>query len=60
MTCEDLRKVSELSRSVIIESLQSSGDPELDRGLFEATMKEVEKGFLEGPVCHSSLPPGST
>ena len=23
-------------------------------------MKEVEKGFLEGPVCHSSLPPGST
>ena len=60
MTCEDLRKVSELGRSVIIESLQSSGDPELDRGLFEATMKEVEKGFLEGPVCHSSLPPGST
>ena len=59
MTCEDLRKVSELSRSVIIESLQSSGDPELDRGLFEATMKEVEKG-LEGPVCRSSLPPGST
>ena len=53
-------KVSELSRSVIIESLQSSGDPELDRGLFEATMKEVEKGFLEGPVCCSSLPPGST
>ena len=34
MTCEDLRKVSGLSRSVIIESLQSSGDPELDRGLF--------------------------
>ena len=23
-------------------------------------MKEVEKGFLEGPVCRSSLPPGST
>ena len=60
MTCEDLRKVSELSRSVIIESLQSSGDPELDQGLFEATLKEVEKGFLEGPVCRSSLPPGST
>ena len=49
MTWEDLR-----------ESLQSSGDPELDQGLFEATMKEVEKGFLEGPVCRSSLPPGST
>ena len=60
MTCEDLRKVSELSRSVIIDSLQSSSDPELDRGVFEATMKKVEKGFLEGSVCRSSLPPGST
>ena len=29
MTCDDLRKISELSKSVIIESLQSSGDPEL-------------------------------
>ena len=60
MTCDDLRKVSEISKSVIIESLQSSGDPELDQDLFEATMKEVTKGFLEGPVCRSSLPPGST
>ena len=60
MTCDDLRKISELSKSVIIESLQSSGDPELDQDLFEATMKEVAKGFLEGPVCRSSLPPGST
>ena len=60
MTCDDLRKISEISKSVIIESLQSSGDPELDQDLFEATMKEVTKGFLEGPVCRSSLPPGST
>ena len=60
MTCDDLRKISELSKSVIIESLQSSGDLELDQDLFEATMKEVTKGFLEGPVCRSSLPPGST
>ena len=60
MTCDDLRKISELSNSVIIESLQSSGDPELDQDLFEATMKEVAKGFLEGRVCRSSLPPGST
>ena len=60
MTCDDLRKVSEMSKSVIIESLQSSGDPGLDQDLFEATTKEVTKGFLEGPVCRSSLPPGST
>ena len=60
MTCDDLRKVSELSKSVIIESLQSSGDHELDVGLYEATLKEVEKGFLEGPICPASLPLGST
>ena len=60
MTCDDLRKVSEISKSVIIESLQSSGDPGLDQDFFEATTKEVTKGFLEGPVCRSSLPPGST
>ena len=60
MTCDDLRKVSEISKSVIIESLQSSGDPGLDQDLFEATTKEVAKGFLEGPVSPSSLPPGST
>ena len=60
MTCDDLRKVSELSKTVIIESLQSSGDHELDVGLYEATLKEVEKGFLEGPIDPSSLPLGST
>ena len=60
MTCDDLRKVSEISKSVIFESLQSSGDAGLDQDLFEATTKEVTKGCLEGPVCRSSLPPGST
>ena len=60
MTCDDLRKVSEISKSVIVESLQSSGDPGLDQDLFEATTKEVTKGFFEGPVCRSSLPRGST
>ena len=33
---------------------------EIDRGLFEATVKEVEKGFIEGPVGRESLPAGST
>ena len=46
MTCEDLRKVSNLSRDVLLESVQSSGDRETDLSLFEATMKEVEKGFI--------------
>ena len=60
MSCEDLRRVAELSRSVFLDSLQSSGDKELDVGLYTATLAEVEKGFLTGPVDPTSLPSGST
>ena len=37
MTCDDLRKVSDLSRSVLLESVQSSGDGEPDVSFFAAT-----------------------
>eukprot|EP00434_Breviolum_minutum_P040836 symbB.v1.2.036306.t1/scaffold5096.1/size31004/2 len=60
MTCKDLRKVSDLGREALLGTVQSSGDSEIDRGLFEATVKEVEKGFIEGPVERESLPAGST
>ena len=60
MTCEDLRKVSNLSRDVLLESVQSSGDRETDLSLFAATMKEVEKGFIKGPITTEELPAGST
>ena len=50
MTCQDRRNVSNLSRSVLLESVQSSGDEEIDLSLFSATLKEVEKGFIKGPV----------
>eukprot|EP00434_Breviolum_minutum_P045234 symbB.v1.2.040503.t1/scaffold7284.1/size12117/2 len=60
MTCKDLRKVSDLGREALLGTVQSAGDSEIDRGLFEATVKEVEKGFIEGPVERESLPAGST
>ena len=60
MTCEDLREVSNLSRSVLLESVQSSGDEEIDLSLFAATLKEVEKGFIQGPIDKEDLPAGST
>ncbi len=60
MTCEDLRKVSNLSRGVLLESVQGSGDKETDLSLFAATMKEVEKGFIKGPIDKDELPVGST
>ena len=60
MSCEDLRNVSNLSRSVLLESVQSSGDKEIDLSLFSATLKEVEKGFMQGPIDKEDLPAGST
>ena len=60
MTSEDFRKVSNLSRDVLLESVQSSGDKETDLSLFAATMKEVEKGFIKGPIDKDELPAGST
>ena len=60
MTCEDLPKVSNLSRSVLLESVQSSGDKETDLSLFAATVQGVEKGFIIGPIDKDELPIGST
>ena len=60
MTCEDLRKVSNLSREALLESVQSSGDKETDLSLFATTLKEVEKGFIQGPINKDELPAGST
>ena len=60
MTCEDLRKVSNLSREVLLESVQSSGDKEIDLSLFTTTLKEVEKGFIQGPINKDELPAGSS
>ena len=60
MTCEDFRKVSNLSREALLASVQSSGDKEIDLSLFETTLKEVEKGFIQGPINKDELPAGST
>ena len=60
MTCEDPRKVSNLSRYVLLESVQCSGDKEADLSLFAATMKEVEKRFIKGPIDKDELRAGST
>ena len=58
MSCDHLRRVSDLGREVLLESAQSSGDKELDTCLFEATLKEVEKGLIEGPIGKNELSAG--
>ena len=58
--CSELRKVALTARKAMLRSVASSGDPELDAGLLEATQKEVNKGFLVGPISPDALPQGAT
>ena len=39
-----------------VSAMKPSGDSELDRLLWEATMDEVEAGFLSGPYPVEHLP----
>eukprot|EP00435_Cladocopium_sp_Y103_P017297 s391_g4.t1 len=57
---EALRNVADRARQALLISMKGSGDPTLDKGVYTATMKELNKGFLRGPVDPSSLPPGAT
>lgn len=59
VSCENLRSLASLSRDAILKTVASSGDQDLDEGLWASTDKEVQKGFLEGPVDPSALPEGS-
>ena len=55
-----LREVAEKARVALLGSVQSSGQPGLDSGVYEATLKEREKGFLVGPVAADTIPEGGT
>ena len=42
-----------------IGATKASGDKEMDRLLWEATMDEVKAGFLSGPYSVQELPKGA-
>ena len=56
LSVNDLRHSAHVTRQGIILSTVSSGDDELDLALQAATDKELEKGWLWGPIDVSSLP----
>eukprot|EP00435_Cladocopium_sp_Y103_P073792 s107_g45.t1 len=58
--CDELRKIAGVCRQAMLQTVSSSGDDELDRGLMAATLKEKSKGFLDGPIGPDTLPDGST
>ena len=52
-----LRDVAGKAKQAVLLGVRSSSNPDLDAGVYEATVKEIQKGFLVGPVDPSSLPP---
>ncbi|CAE7553006.1 ubiad1, partial [Symbiodinium necroappetens] len=53
----ELRRTATVTREATLLATKSSGDPELDLALWEATQKEVDRGWLRGPVNPRSLDP---
>lgn len=58
VSCDSVRLLAKLSRRSILRTVASSGDDELDKGLWESTAEEVNKGFLEGHLEATELPSG--
>ena len=56
---EDLQRHSDKASKALRYMTRSCGDPDLDRGLWEKTMAEVEKGWLVGPLDWGQLPEGA-
>jgi hypothetical protein len=55
MTAEDVMKATRWSRKVIINSVKSSGDINLDKELHDITREERERGWLQGPFTEQEL-----
>ena len=56
---EDLLRHSEKGNKALRYMTRSSGDPNLDQGLWDKTQLEVERGWLRGPIPWDDLPNGS-
>ena len=54
------RKASDINKSILAATIVSSGSEECDRYVYEETVKEVSRGWLEGPIELASMPEGSS
>ena len=55
-----LRAGAERARDALMATVRSSGDPDVDEGVLKATEKEVELGYVEGPISMADVPPCAT
>ena len=59
MTVSELDECAPITRSAVVSRTISSGDPYVDEKIWEKTLEERSKGWLDGPLpgSHESLPP---
>ena len=55
-----LEERSEDINAAVLSKTRSSGDSECDEFVYTETLKEVERGWLEGPISAGSLEKGSS
>ena len=60
ISTESLRSVADRARHALIDSIRRSGDAEIDIGVYDSTVKELERGLLIGPIDPDVVPTGST
>ena len=58
LTAEQVRQTAVHSRRAIIHSTMNQMDDDICQGVYDATLKEVEQGWLEGPISPSDLGDG--
>ena len=53
---DDLRSTARRTRAGILQSMRSSGDLDIDHGVYKATLDELQRGWLHGPYPLSEIP----
>ena len=56
----DLRAGAARARTATLATVCASDDPVIDAGVLKATLKEVDAGYVEGPIPESDLPTEAT
>ena len=59
ITQSELSRKAPRIRRLVLNTVRSSGDEQLDREVFDQSMDEVAKGWISGPLDPSSVPSDS-
>ena len=59
LTPEEVRANAAINNKAIVESAKNCRDPVIAQAVYDATVAERDKGWLQGPIDFESLPPGA-